>query len=542
MAFAPDGRLFVCEQGGTLRVIKNDILLETPFLTVSISSGGERGLLGVAFDPDFATNHYVYVHYTAPTPTIHNRISRFAASGDTAVAGSEVIIFDLDDLSNSKNHNGGAIHFAPDSTLYVAVGENEDTSNSQDLTTVLGKMLRINSDGTIPTDNPFYDSLAGNNRAIWALGLRNPFTFAFQPDSTRMFINDVGKKDWEEINAGIAESNYGWPRSEGPTTNPNFVSPVFAYENDPVGSDTSGCAITGGTFYNPPTIQFPASYVGEYFFADYCTGWIRVLHPADSTASGFGTGIPFPVDLKVSSDGSLYYLARNSGGSTGIVGKIQYAPIIPIQLVSFTATVLNPNEVRLDWTTLTETNNYGFEVQKSPGAVNNYQTIPNSFVPGHGTTIQPHSYSYTDVTASSGLWLYRLKQIDLDGTVHYTEGVQIDVPTSVDEKPVPTVFALDQNYPNPFNPSTVIEFAIPQETHVRLEVYNVIGQRVATLVDGVRRVGYYAVPFDATGLASGVYFYKFTAGDPSSRSAGSPKKSGQAGQSFVETRKLMLLK
>ncbi|MCZ6776773.1 MAG: T9SS type A sorting domain-containing protein, partial [Ignavibacteria bacterium] len=114
----------------------------------------------------------------------------------------------------------------------------------------------------------------------------------------------------------------------------------------------------------------------------------------------------------------------------------------------------------------------------------------------------------------------------------YTEGVQVDVTTGVEEKLIPTVFGLDQNYPNPFNPSTVIEFAIPQETHVKLEVYNMIGQRVAKLVDGVRPAGYYSVLFDATGLASGVYVYRFEAEDPS---AGS-------GQRFIETKKLLFLK
>jgi hypothetical protein len=121
----------------------------------------------------------------------------------------------------------------------------------------------------------------------------------------------------------------------------------------------------------------------------------------------------------------------------------------PIQLASLSTIVVNQNEVRVDWTTLTETNNYGFEVQKSADSTNDYQTLPDSFVPGHGTTVHPHSYSYTDVTASSGLWFYRLKQIDLDGTGHYTEDVQVDVTTGVEEKLIPTVFGLDQNYPNP---------------------------------------------------------------------------------------------
>ena len=124
MAFAPDGRLFVCQQGGQLRVIKNGALLPTPFLTVTVNSTGERGLLGVAFDPQFASNGFVYVYYTATTPAIHNRVSRFTANGDVAVAGSEVVLLELNNLSSATNHNGGAMHFGPDGKLYIAVGEN----------------------------------------------------------------------------------------------------------------------------------------------------------------------------------------------------------------------------------------------------------------------------------------------------------------------------------------------------------------------------------------------------------------------------------
>ena len=319
MEFAPDGRLFVCQQGGQLRVIKNGALLSTPFLSLAVDSSGERGLLGIAFDPNFSSNNFVYVYYTNGTASPrHNQVSRFTANGDVAVAGSELVILTLDNLSGAANHNGGAIHFGPDGKLYVAVGENANSSNSQTLNNRLGKLLRINSDGSIPTDNPFYNTATGLNRVIWSMGLRNPYTFAFQPNSGRMFINDVGESTWEEINDGIAGSNYGWPTTEGPTTNPSFRSPIFAYGHTI--DETSGCAITGGAFYNPATTQFPASYVGKYFFADFCSGWIRLLDPADNTAIGFATGISSPVDLRVTADGSLYYLARGAGA----VFRIQY--------------------------------------------------------------------------------------------------------------------------------------------------------------------------------------------------------------------------
>jgi glucose/arabinose dehydrogenase len=326
MALAPDGRIFVCQQGGQLRVIKNGALLATPFVSLTVDSNGERGLLGVAFDPNFALNQFVYVYYTATTPQIHNRVSRFTANVDVAVAGSEVPILDLNNLSGATNHNGGAIHFGPDGKLYIAVGENANPANSQSLSNLLGKLLRINSNGTIPSDNPStFSGIAGSptgvNQAIWSVGLRNPYTFRFQPGTGRLFINDVGQNTWEEINDGIAGSNYGWANCEGFCTPPNanFRDPLFEYAHTgPV--TTTGCAITGGDFYNPTTVQFPAVYVGKYFFADFCNGWIRRFDPATNTATDFATGVSLPVDLLVAPDGSLYYLARG----TGSVMRVQF--------------------------------------------------------------------------------------------------------------------------------------------------------------------------------------------------------------------------
>jgi glucose/arabinose dehydrogenase len=331
MDFAPDGRLFVCLQGGQLRVIENGVLLPTPFVTVTTAALGERGLLGVAFDPFFALNRFVYVYYTVPTAPIHNRVSRFTASlanGNVAEAGSEFVVIDLDNLSGATNHNGGAIHFGPDNKLYIAVGENANPSNSQSLNNRLGKLLRINGDGTIPSDNPTsFPGIAGSpigaNQAIWAVGLRNPFTFGFQRGTGRLFINDVGQGAFEEINDGIAGSNYGWSICEGLCSppNPTYRDPLFEYEHG--GTSTTGCAIVGGAFYNPVVNQFPGSYLGKYFFGDLCSGWIRLFDPSDSTASDFAAGISVLVDLKVGPEGSLYYLAQGNGGQVWKISATQ---------------------------------------------------------------------------------------------------------------------------------------------------------------------------------------------------------------------------
>ena len=279
MAFAPDGRVFVAQQSGALRVVKNGALLSQPFLTLSVNSSGERGLLGVAFDPNFASNAFVYVYYTTSTSPVHNRLSRFTASAsnpDVVAAGSEVQLLNLPSLSSATNHNGGAIHFGTDGKLYIAVGDNANGANSQSLSTTLGKVLRVNADGSIPSDNPFLGQTTGINQSIWAMGLRNPFTFAVDRTNGRIHINDVGQDSWEEVNLGAAGANYGWPQIEGP--NPAGVAgrtyPIHNYQNA-----GSNCAIVGAAFYRPVTATFPAEYAGRYFFGDYCGGFIRTLSP-----------------------------------------------------------------------------------------------------------------------------------------------------------------------------------------------------------------------------------------------------------------------
>jgi glucose/arabinose dehydrogenase len=325
MEFAPDGRLFITEDTGRVRIAKPDGTPLTTFLDISskVDSLGERGLLALTFDPGFSTNHYVYLHYTrkaTSTTPPHNRVVRVTASGDRAVSGSEQLIFRLGNQSAANEFPqfmGGALDFK-NGKLYVATGDNDTPDKAQQLTNLFGKMLRINKDGTIPTNNPFYSTASGNNRAIWARGLRNPFKFAIQPGTGTIFVNDVGEHTWEEINRGAAGANYGWPVHEGRANDPPYVDPLFAYGHGST-ADT-GCAITGGTFYNPPTVDFPAQYVGDYFFADFCNGWIRVRN-SDGTVSGFATGLERPIDLEVSQAGELYYMSRSS---TGIVDKIAF--------------------------------------------------------------------------------------------------------------------------------------------------------------------------------------------------------------------------
>jgi hypothetical protein len=243
-----------------------------------------------------------------------------------------------------------------------------------------------------------------------------------------------------------------------------------------------------------------------------------------------GTG-----SVDISSQG--FSVSLSSDGNTALVGGVNdnfhagaawvfvRGELKLTDVSSFTATVVNGTGVRLDWTTLSESNTYGFEVERSTGNTNNFITLPNSFVPGNGTSPEPHSYSYLDTTAAPGEWIYRLKLIEVGGAVRYSDSVHILVVTGVDQSTLPKEFVLYQNYPNPFNPSTILRYNIPRASQVTLRVYNVLGQEVATLVNGEKLAGSYQVRLNAKGdMASGVYYYRLEAG------------------SFVQTRKLVLVK
>lgn len=308
LAVAPDGRLFVTEIGGAIRVVRDGVLQAQPFATVNALTGGERGLLGVALSPGFGSMGWVYVYYTTTEGGTHNRISRFAAFGDVAGSAEEILV-DLPPLSAATNHNGGALAFGPDGRLYVAVGDNANGALAPLLTSPFGKMLRFNADGSIPGDNPFFAQTTGVNRAIWARGLRNPYTFAFQPGTGRMHINDVGQSSWEEINLGRAGADYGWPSTEGATSVPAFDTPVLAYGRSASPTLFNGGAIVGGAFYNPASALFGSDYLGDYFFADYVAGWIyRLDLENDDRAYAFAHTGGSPTGLGVGLDGSLYVL------------------------------------------------------------------------------------------------------------------------------------------------------------------------------------------------------------------------------------------
>ncbi|MES2438099.1 MAG: PQQ-dependent sugar dehydrogenase [Verrucomicrobiota bacterium] len=350
MSFAPDGRLILCEKQGLLRVISGNELLPQPMLDLSskVDAWNERGLLSVCFDPDFARNGWIYVYYThlrnpddKDRASSNNRVSRFTTKGNIADVKSELVLLELTNLSKIGWHNGGGLAFGKDGKLYISAGENSTASNAQDGSNLLGKLLRINKDGSIPSDNPYYKEFKGNNRAIVALGLRNPFSLAVQRTTGRLYLSEVGA-NYEQIetydsSAAPAAVNFGWPGIDGPPRNQpqpdGYRPPAYAYDHGGGGAT----ALCGGDFYHPATPgpdAFPADFTGRFFFSDY-KGWIKSIDPAKpDKRDDFATGIDRPIDVDIAPDGALWYIARagipggsdqaNSASTNGSLWRVRW--------------------------------------------------------------------------------------------------------------------------------------------------------------------------------------------------------------------------
>jgi len=363
LAFTPDGRLLITRQSGSLRVYANGALLATPAITfpgTAICTNSERGLLGVAVDPDFASNHFLYLFRTFRTAAgaCVNRVSRFSLSdANTIDSASELVLVD-NMPSPAGNHNGGDVQFGKDGYLYISIGDggcdyagggcagSNDASRDQHVLT--GKILRVTTTGGIPPTNPFQgagtarcnvtgSTTAGNRcQETFAWGLRNPFRMAVDPNSavTRLFINDVGQNAWEEIDAGQSGADYGWNCREGAHTNSTsglcnptpagMVDPIFEYSHggNVPGTAIGGCgSITGGAFV--PNGLWPG-YDNAYLFSDYNCGAIFALQAATASSFAKALGSSSAVHLTFGPWGSsraLYYTSYEGGGE---VRRIQY--------------------------------------------------------------------------------------------------------------------------------------------------------------------------------------------------------------------------
>lgn len=330
------GRLFVVEKTGRIRIVRDGNALPTPFLNIAgiISTDGERGLLGLAFHPNYETNRFFYVHYTAPNGDVV--IARYRVSDDPNVAnpGTGIRLLTIPHRLQS-NHNGGTLAFGPrDGYLYISVGDGgrDQSANGQRTDTLLGKILRIDVNNTsgnlpyaIPADNPFRNG--GGRREIWAYGLRNPYRFSLDRANGNLFIGDVGQSSYEEIDFGRNGKgglNFGWDTTEGnrhcydPPTGCDLSGITFPIHEYP---RSVGRSVTGGYVYRGQAIP---ALIGTYIFSDYTNGdifqlkfnaalgrWQRTnLYPTDFAIVGFGESDGaelFAVDI---GSGKLYRLAN----------------------------------------------------------------------------------------------------------------------------------------------------------------------------------------------------------------------------------------
>ena len=308
LSLAPDGRVFFNERlTGKIRIINQQWqLVPTQFCQIAIATNGEQGLLGLTLDPDFANNKFVYVYHTVSNP-LRNRVVRYTDSSGSCT--QETVI--LDDLPASTNHNGGIIQFGPDGKLYVIIGDAENTANAQSLTSLAGKVLRVNPDGSAPSDNPFISNTNANAKKVFSLGHRNSYGFTFHGHTGHLWETENGPSDNDEINRVVSGGNYGWPTVRGIAGNANFRDPILAY--------VSVIAPTGIIAIPENSTAYPTAYRNNLLFTAWNDGRIRrvVLSGADltslgSTSTAYNGGNGNLLSLMLGADGFVYVSNTNT--------------------------------------------------------------------------------------------------------------------------------------------------------------------------------------------------------------------------------------
>lgn len=443
-------RMFVVQQGGAIRILDGSSIVTEPYLNISFllsTSGGERGLLSMAFHPDYITNGFFFVYYNNSAGAITiARYQRDEVSSDSASVLSGVVLLSI--AKTETNHNGGKLNFGPDGMLYFATGDSggsDDPGNAaQSQSSLLGKMIRLDVDDfatppyyTIPSDNPFVISSPIRDE-VFALGLRNPWRWSFDRSNGDFWIADVGQGAWEEVNhvtqSTAYGANYGWRCREGDHPNPNgavsctpsggtYRAPIFEYDHN---NATGGFSITGGYVYRGT--DFPALN-GYYITADYVSGNLWLVR-SDGTFE-FQDNLPGNISgFGEANDGEMYAIAR----STGTIYSIIQTNVLPVSLVRFTGSI-NTGYNELKWTTAFEENAQKFVVEFSTNGVD-YTTAGEVLSTSRSNG---DSYSFKHFTSNTGLIRYRLRMVDIDQSSKYSPVISLNSKGNREIKIYPTV-------------------------------------------------------------------------------------------------------
>jgi glucose/arabinose dehydrogenase len=500
-------RLFVVQQNGYIRIVDNGAITDT-FLNVSgliTFNNDERGLLSLAFHPDYETNRYLFIYYNG---TVSNRITiaryrRDDTNPDTVETGDPTSGIELLTINKSNtNHNGGKLNFGTDGMLYFGTGDgggsNDVPNNAQNPTSLLGKMLRLDVDNfavntyQIPNDNPFSGADPGNIAdEVFSLGLRNPWRWSFDRTSGDIWIADVGQGNWEEVNhltqAQAAGANYGWRCREGLHPNPNIgaCSPVGGTTRDPIFEydHTLGRSITGGYVYRG-TEPANAALSGYYVCADYISRNLWLVRPDGSSVRQAGLTQSI-TGFGEDNNGELYAVS-----SSGTLFSVVVSSVLPLKLVSFSGTS-EAGYNDLKWITALEENTEKFVIE--------YSTDGSSFVvAGEVAARNGGSYSFRHAINNSGLLKYRLNMVDIDGSNHYSPIISIGNNNNKEIGIYPTVVS-----------DNVLKIVSGQVID-KIEIYSLEGKQVHTRRMNAAR-GYFSIQLPT--LQKGMYIIKLTGAD-----------------------------
>ncbi|HBC46297.1 MAG TPA: hypothetical protein DCZ43_04555 [candidate division Zixibacteria bacterium] len=501
--------LYILEQtSGLIKIQRDGTVLPRPFLNIHDrvgNTGGERGLLGLAFHPDYANNGYFFIDYTNYSG--NTKISRFQVTSepDSSDPNSEFVVLTI--AQPYPNHNGGMLAFGPnDGYLYIGMGDGgsggDPENRAQNDNELLGKILRIDINNgqpyAIPLSNPFV-GIPGKRPEIWAKGVRNPWRFSFDNLNGNLYIGDVGQNLWEEIDFQSASSpggeNYGWRRMEGlhcynPPANCDpggLIYPIYEYSHD------LGCSITGGYVYRGGILP---TLAGTYFFADYCSARIWSFSFDGSNIVDFTERT---TELAPGSGQSINNISSFGRDGYGEIYIIDYSDgeiykIIPRHPGSMRGNIAAPSGQGIPDAIITVEHTGLDDTTDSEGQF---------FIGGLG-----------DGTFNAQVTFPDFRDTILTGIViaeNETTNVNLTL-SSITDTPIPSAFELFQNYPNPFNISTNIDYELAQQCNVKIDIYDISGGQFATLINEIEQVGHHRVIWNASDVSSGIYFYRMKAG------------------------------